>query len=214
MPGLNEKCWLQITSGSGPAECALAVAKILPVIHKQAKQCDITTRLIEATKGQHKDTLLSALLSCEGAKSAVFARQWQGTHQWICKSPFRPHHKRKNWFIGISLLSPLQTENPVIEARDIAVQTYRSSGPGGQHANKTDSAVRIIHKPTRIMITAQAERSQHMNKKLALARLAAMLETMQQARQSEQDFESWLKHKQLERGNPIKVFVGTKFTER
>ncbi len=209
----TDKCWLQITSGSGPIECALAVARLVPTLRKAAQNQGFEACLIDAVKGREKHTLLSALLSVSGQNAEVFATGWQGTHQWICQSPFRPHHKRKNWFIGVNLLATPRHFDNSIKSSDLTMQTCRSSGPGGQHANKTDSAVRLIHKPTGIIVNAQEERSQHMNKKLALARLTAMLENLAEARQADLDFSRWMKHKELERGNPVKIFRGLKFTE-
>ena len=210
----DEKCWLQITSGSGPIECALAVAKLVPTLRKAAQNQGLEACLIDAVQGREKHTLVSALLSVSGHKAQDFATGWQGTHQWICQSPFRPHHKRKNWFIGVNLLAVPEQHDNKIKPSDLSVQTCRSSGPGGQHANKTDSAVRLIHKPTGIVINAQEERSQHMNKKLALGRLFSMLENLVEARQADLDFTRWMKHKELERGNPVRVFEGKAFTEK
>ncbi len=134
---IDEKCWLQITSGSGPAECALAVAKLVPTLRKTAQGQGLEACLIDGVKGREKHTLVSALLSVSGQGAQDFATGWQGAHQWICQSPFRPHHKRKNWFIGVNLLAAPQQHDNTIKPSDLTVQTCRSSGPGGQHANKT-----------------------------------------------------------------------------
>ena len=87
----------------------------------------------------------------------------------------------------------------------------RASGPGGQHVNKTDSAVQATHKPTGLQVSASDERSQHANKKRALEKLEAILISRQQESARKQKQQHWQKHGELERGNPVKVFVGKEF---
>ena len=168
--------WLQITSGQGPEECALAVKKITDIIMLEANQHKIETKIIAAHPDKQPGTYLSVLIHTQGEAVSSFMNRWQGTILWICPSPFRPGHKRKNWFIGIDAFLLPKTEDLELQLKDIGFQTMRASGPGGQHVNTTDSAVRAIHKPTGITVTASEERSQHQNKKLALAKLAAHLE--------------------------------------
>ncbi|MDP5110015.1 MAG: peptide chain release factor H [Rickettsiaceae bacterium] len=134
--------------------------------------------------------------------------------QWVCQSPFRPTHKRKNWFIGIDAFSSYAAENLDVKLEDITFQTMRASGPGGQHVNTTDSAVRAIHKPTGITVTASEERSQHQNKKLAVARIASELTKRQKANLAKEQKKQWSKHSELERGRPIRVFFGPEFKVR
>jgi peptide chain release factor len=90
----------------------------------------------------------------------------------------------------------------------------RSSGPGGQHVNRTESAVRITHVPTGIVAVAREERSQHRNRSLALARLAAALTGREREADRAAERERWSRHDALERGNPIRVYVGERFKRR
>ncbi len=208
-----QHCWLQITSGRGPDECAYFVGKLLQLIIDEAKNFKIKSEVIEAIPGNKPETYLSVLVSLKGEACPDFTKQWKGTVQWISKSPFRPHHKRKNWFVGVDVLTPLEEYGKFSE-KDVKFQSMRASGPGGQNVNKTETAVRVIHIPTGITVTASEERSQYMNKKLALAKLVSLLESQEQESLKQAESERWSKHNELERGNPIRVYEGEKFKRK
>jgi peptide chain release factor len=93
----------------------------------------------------------------------------------MCRSPLRPGHARKNWFIGVIALPPCRAASP-LTLSDLRFESFRAGGPGGQHQNKTESAVRVVHVPTGLAAVARDGRSQHRNKALAIARLQALLE--------------------------------------
>ena len=94
---------------------------------------------------------------------------------------------------------------------DSVVDFLRASGPGGQHVNRTETAVRITHLPTGLSATAQEERSKHLNRKLAMARLFKILQQRGQNAEDQSRQERWLQHNELERGNPIHVYRGRDF---
>lgn len=200
---MGNKIYLQITSGRGPAECCRVVALVLEKILKQAKDLKIKTEVLEREEGEMNRTLFSAIVSLEGSKVDEIVDEWEGTIQWIAQSPYRIYHKRKNWFVGVNSFTP--TELSEIDTKYITYQTLRSSGPGGQHVNKTESAVRATHAPSGLSVTASDQRSQLQNKKLATERLLIKLSAwnIEQAMQKAQ--ENWNNHNSLERGNPVKV---------
>ncbi len=199
--------WLQLSSGRGPAECQWVVAQVLGKLRAEAAAAGVALEVLEAEPGDQPHTLLSALVSLTGDGAEALATSWVGTVQWIVKSPYRPHHKRQNWFIGVERLAV--PERPQWSERELVFSTMRSSGPGGQHVNKTESAVRVTHTPTGLSATAREERSQQQNRKLALARLAAQLEARAGAAEQEQQQARWQQHNTLERGNPVRVFRGS-----
>ena len=203
---MNNKTYLQITSGRGPAECCRVVALVLEKILHQAKKLDLSAEVLEREPGVINRTLFSATLSVEGKGSEDIVKEWKGTVQWIAQSPYRIYHKRKNWFIGIKTF--LTPDMKTFNDKDFSYQTLRASGPGGQHVNKTESAVRITHLPSGMSVLASDQRSQLQNKKLATERLLLKLATweIEQAMQIAQ--ENWNNHNQLQRGNPIKVIKG------
>ena len=205
-----QECWLQITSGRGPDECAYFVGKLLEIILAEALQANLETQVIDEIAGEQSQTYLSVLISVRGENCLTFVAQWQGTVQWICKSPFRPYHKRKNWFVGVNALTVPEISGRLSE-KEVKFNTMRSSGPGGQNVNKTETAVRVTHLPTGITVTASEERSQYLNKKLALAKLAFLLETNEREALAQLDREGWTKHNELERGNSIRIYEGKNF---
>jgi peptide chain release factor len=101
-----------------------------------------------------------------------------------------------------------------LKAEDIDYQTLRASGPGGQHVNKTDSAVRATHRPTGLVATAQEQRSQHANRKLARLKLAMMIEEQRGVSRDKARRSQWSLNQQLERGNPVRTYKGVRFTPK
>lgn len=94
---------------------------------------------------------------------------------------------------------------------DVRIEAMRSSAPGGQNVNKVETAVRAIHIPTGFTVTAGEERSQYMNKKLALAKLANLIEARNEKTSNSQKESMWRQHNLLTRGNPLRVYEGTEF---
>jgi peptide chain release factor len=198
-----ENIYIQITSGRGPVECCRVVAKVLEKILKEAKQREIYAEVVKREEGEINRTLLSAVLFLVGENLETFTDSWEGTIQWISQSPYREFHKRKNWFVGVQCL-PVFEENQWNE-RELRIQSLKASGPGGQHVNKTESAVRVTHIPSGISVTACNERSQLQNKKQAIERLRIKLSAYEQERESAFTQINWQNHNELERGNPVRV---------
>ena len=132
---------LLITSGRGPAECRMAVRGVLQALLAEARAAGLDA---DAAEGKDPDGHgpASAIAILHGKAAAEFARGWTGSIQWIAQSPVRPHHKRKNWFTGIVQLPGACAQPDKLAAHDVRFETFRAGGPGGQHQNKTESAVR------------------------------------------------------------------------
>jgi len=201
---------LLFTSGRGPAECRIAVANAVAALVTEATVLGFDTDRLEGPRPDEHGPA-SALVVVHGDGASAFARPWIGAIQWTAQSPLRPHHKRKNWFIGVFELPALPDVPKAISTHDVRFEAFRASGPGGQHQNKTESAVRAVHVPSGLAVVAREERSQHRNKALALERLAALLRLQGELAAIAARSEAHAAHDQLERGQPVKRFKGTAF---
>ena len=189
---------LQISSGQGPVECELAVAKLAKELEKE-----LNAEIIEKRDSRFSDGYISVLMECKEDVSFL-----EGTVQWICKSPIRPNHKRKNWFVDISIIPEVESVNM---DKNIRFERFHCGGNGGQNVNKVETGVRLIHIPTGIAVTSTAERSQLQNRKDAMRKLMAKLAEKNKNLQAKQTNEAWQQHTQLVRGNPVRVYKGEKF---
>ncbi len=201
---------LLVTSGRGPAECRIALAKALDVMRCEADAASVS---LDVALGPDTDGhgAGSAVAIVQGADAEAFAGRWIGSIQWVAASPVRPHHKRKNWFIGVIALPGAAETARTLDVRDVVFETTRAGGPGGQHQNTTESAVRAVHRPTGFSVVAREERSQHRNKAIALERLAALLKLAQSLAELTDRHAIQEKHDRVERGRPVRRFKGERF---
>ena len=199
------KKYIQITAGRGPVECARAVTLVCREI------CRAVPGLAVFDMEPHKsepDCHMSITLVSEKEIPPTVASEWEGTVLWqSTANPYRPGHRRKNWFVGVHFIDEL--ELPEIDEKDIAYSSCRSGGKGGQNVNKVETAVRATHIPTGVSVKCDDERSQFQNRNKARERLLLKLLATQDDAKSVQSKESWSRHDSLVRGNPVKKFSGS-----
>jgi peptide chain release factor len=196
---------MQISSGMGPVECRVAVGGIFGQIQKEFPDIEIVT----ATNGEVSGSFSSIIFTSDQDLSEL-----EGTMEWICKSKYRPGHKRKNWFVDVSVIQEAEEIDPKISADSLRVEKFHSGGPGGQNVNKVETGVRVIHIPTGITVSSTRERSQFANKQDALKKLSAVLTQINTDNKYKQKNDAWSKHAQIVRGNPVRVYEGDDFRLR
>ena len=188
---------LQISSGQGPVECDYAVYLLFQALQKEYPDIE----MLYQHPGREKNCYRSILFSTRQDLSFL-----DGSVQWICQSPFRPNHKRKNWFIDVSVIPEIELEHVEISEEDIRMERFHSGGKGGQNVNKVETGVRLTHLPTGITVTSTAERTQAMNRADAMRKLKAVLARMEKASRAEQKNQAWRENTRLQRGNPVRVY--------
>jgi len=150
----------------------------------------------------------SATFSVEGENAYGYLKTEKGVHRLVRISPFNAQGKRQTSFAAVDVMPEIDDEVSVeIADSDLRIDTFRSSGAGGQHVNKTDSAVRITHLPTNIVVTCQNERSQHQNKEVAMRILKSKLLEIAEMEQKENLAELAGDYSKNEWGSQIRSYV-------
>ena len=168
-------CFIDIQAGSGGTEAQDWAAMLLRMYLRYCERKGYRTELLEETPGEIAG-IKSASVKVEGDYAYGYLRTEVGVHRLVRKSPFDSNARRHTSFASVFVYPEVDDSIEVeINPADLRVDTFRASGAGGQHINKTDSAVRITHLPTNIVVQCQNDRSQHRNRAEAMAMLKSKL---------------------------------------
>lgn len=199
--------FLDIKAGSGGLEAQDWASMLISMYHKWATNKNFHVSIVSLVQGEGSG-LRQATLQVEGKYANGFLKTETGIHRLVRKSPFDANHKRHTSFASVFVYPEIdKTIELVINPNDLRIDTFRSSGAGGQHVNKTDSAVRITHIPTNTVVQCQNDRSQHKNKEIAMSQLKAKLYQIELDKQKAEKHSLEELKSSISWGNQIRSYV-------
>jgi len=196
-----------INAGAGGTEAQDWVEMLFRLYLKWAESKKMKTKIVDYLAGDEAG-IKNVTFTVNGLYAYGYMKSEHGIHRMVRVSPFNANARRHTSFASVSILPEIEDDIKIdINEKDIRVETFRASGPGGQHVNKTSSAVRITHLPTNTVVQCQNEKSQHRNKEISLKILKARLYTLEKEKKNR---EKQLRHqsqKEIAWGNQIRSYT-------
>lgn len=203
-PNDHKNCYLDINAGAGGTEAQDWALMLLRMYTRFCEQNNFKYHLIDELKGEEAG-IKSATIFIEGDFATGLLESEVGIHRLVRISPFDSNKRRHTSFAAVSITPEAPDIAVTIDPKDLRIDTFRAGGAGGQHVNKTDSAVRITHIPSGIVVQCQNERSQLQNKEQAIKALKSRLYQLEEEKRMK-DFQS-IERKKIEWGSQIRSYV-------
>lgn len=198
---------LKLNAGAGGTESCDWASMLYRMYTRWAERKGYSVEVLDYLDGDEAG-IKSVTFQVNGENAYGYLKSEKGVHRLVRISPFNAQGKRQTSFVSLDVMPEIEEDIDIdIKDEDIRIDTYRSSGAGGQHINKTSSAIRITHFPTGIVVTCQNERSQHMNKDKAMQMLKAKLYMLQKEANAEKLSDIRGDVKEIGWGNQIRSYV-------
>lgn len=203
----NMNTYLEVHAGAGGTESQDWAAMLLRMYTRWAERRDFKVRLVDESPGEEAG-IKAATLEIEGHNAFGWLKTEAGVHRLVRISPYDSNARRHTSFASVTVYPVVDDSIDVeINPADVDISFARSSGAGGQHVNRTESAVRLVHRPTGIVIFAQEQRSQHQNKDIAYKRLKARLYELELKRREQQASDEQAAKTDIGWGHQIRSYV-------